>query len=651
MPIDAARLIAGAQERRRTIGIIDDPTHFYGLLVGGQNKPASWRTYLNLSAQGQQFFMFADDGTEPFVQDTNPAFYITAGGDIFLKGNLTAYGTVRTPALMVYDVPNDPEFGASLALLSGDVLIRRLWTHDSWSGDVTTIGFTDSLNATNIYEGELFVTGAANIAAVSGDRVGVPASSVAHFGNYTAMIGGGGAPETDTWDSGDSNEPTTTINFTHTEGTDSDSIASGSRMLKNVDMGSGPADVTGIYTLTIQVEHDCGDYVAGLPSPDGAIFQTTIIVEYNTYNGGWDGWVDGETRVYAYLNEAGTGYGTFVIPQYVGDITHTDVQFRIKHSSTMTLGALDVNNGTLSSQVHVFDEEAGSWAAQAYDVTWSYETGSGSPQTRRGLVLGAQTSRPHLSLEPLGELPSAGIEGDIVYVADIEGDPDPDLHTIYVHNGTDWQDLLSAVSAALGDLSDVTLTTPVEGHYVRMATGDTTWVNVAPTQIMTDIGAAFAVDLIPATDSNLDLGATSFVWAQLWVDLIRSDGVIQVQADMAPQTDSAFDLGSTGNVYAQVWADDWRSDNTMEWYVGATNIMQMTASQITINNADVFINGNMLMFNVTSNRLYRGTSPERIVVDFNTTTDTALASVYIQESADASNPTNFPHGTIWCRYN
>jgi hypothetical protein len=826
MPIDAARLIRGAQERRRTIGIIDDPTHFYGMLVGGQDKPASWRSYLNLSATGSDYFMFVDNGTTPFIQDTYPAFYITADGSILLQGNLTAYGTVRSPILQVYDVVNHPAFGASVAQLTGDTLIRRLWSHDDWTGNITTVGFTDSLNATNIFEGELYTTSAANMASTSGDRAGVPASAVLHVGNYTAMIGGGSTQDTDTWDSSDTNEPTTTISFTHTEGTDSDEIASGSRMLKNVDTGSGAADVDGIYTLTLQVEHDCTDYTEGLPFPDGAIFQTTVTVEYNTYNGGWDGWEDGEVRVYSYLADAGQGFGTFVIPQYVGDTTHTDVQFRIKHASTLTLGANDTNGGTIYSQVHVFDEEAGSWPGQAYDITWFYETGSGTPQSRRGVVFGAQTSRPHVSLEPLGTTPASGIRGDVVYVYDTA--PDPDVNSLFVHNGTGWQDLLTAVSAGLGDLTDVTITTPAEGDYVRYNNAST-WVNVTVAQLITDIapvladgsapltaawdagswqiraetfqsdiatgtapftvasttvvanlnadlvdgiegtvfartdqsnqwtgstqnmedsseasalettidspawlftskywdggasqdqqwsvwavqpsaadnvsylqiqdpdnnqnfrfydsgatvlpgtlawggGAAItdsdamvvnpiAADFDPDGDSTYDLGGTGAVWAEVWVDQIRSDGTITINAggdiiisdDLRSSGDSTHDLGQSGNVFAQVWADDWRSDNTMEWYVSGTLRMSMSTSLITLTNTDLRLGTNVgLQFGASTPELRRATSPTRVQVDYGTSVDTDLASVVISNGADASSPANYPHGSFWCRYN
>ena len=75
-------------------------------------------------------------------------------------------------------------------------------------------------------------------------------------------------------------------------------------------------------------------------------------------------------------------------------------------------------------------------------------------------------------------------------------------------------------------------------------------------------------DLDPGADSTHDLGSTGDVWAEAWIDHIKSDNAMTITAttsltiatDMWPGADSSLDFGKTGAVWAQVWVDLLESD-------------------------------------------------------------------------------------------
>lgn len=81
-------------------------------------------------------------------------------------------------------------------------------------------------------------------------------------------------------------------------------------------------------------------------------------------------------------------------------------------------------------------------------------------------------------------LPSSGIAGDLFYrLSDLK---------IYVHNGTEWVIAQGSGSgggaATLAELTDTTITSPIDGHTLIYNEASSSWINVSFAEILASFG-------------------------------------------------------------------------------------------------------------------------------------------------------------------
>jgi len=264
------------------------------------------------------------------------------------------------------------------------------------------------------------------------------------------------------------------------------------------------------YQVTVRIVHDGTNYSPqDPPLPDGDSWVTTITVEYRIHDGGsWGAWTDSDLAfVYSNVPDGTTASSVKTDWATIPGVGSNGFEIRFRTNTQWDLNG-DIG-GSLYTRVYWYPS-GGSWPTNAYNIYW--ETG-GTLVQRRGLKLIAEPAgtatamQPHVTFDPtsLTTTPAAGdgAEGDVIYVGG-------SVNTLYCHDGTSWQDLMSGGGTAHNILSATHTDTTGGGSE---ATGDILYRNASSQWTRLAIGVATRVLKVSGTPALPTWGQVD--WSEL----------------------------------------------------------------------------------------------------------------------------------------